>query len=228
MVWSELIAGVARFGPALFFTLVAAFYTTRILLLGRRNGASPVSYGVPGTLSHRIYQRFMVFRVVIWLASVTRAVWPPFDVVLLPLPVLDLPIVMVAGNVLMYAAFACIGCLNLQMGATWRSGAPDPDGAGALRTSGAYAWCRHPMLALVMVGQVGLFLAIPSVFTLVCLAVGTATLVQHVAIEEADLARRHAGRWTAYCASTPRWPWHRRLRQPSIAFGRNFGRHATR
>jgi protein-S-isoprenylcysteine O-methyltransferase Ste14 len=227
MTWSELIAGVARFGPALFFTLVAVFYTVRILLLRRRRGESPVSYGVPGTPSHRIYRRFRMFRALIWLAAVTRALWPPFDAVLLPLSALDIPVVMAMGNVVMYAAFACIGWLNLQMGADWRSGAPDPGLGGALRTDGAFGLCRHPMLALVMAGQIGLFLAIPSVFTLLCLVIGMGALFQHAAIEEADLARRHGGRWTAYCATTPKWPWGR-LRLPATALGRSIGRHATR
>ena len=86
MDWSGFCAGIARFGPAIFFTFVAAFYTARILWLGRRQGASPVAYGVPGTLPRRIYTTFRIFRLLIWIMSVGRAIWPPFGLLALPLP----------------------------------------------------------------------------------------------------------------------------------------------
>jgi protein-S-isoprenylcysteine O-methyltransferase Ste14 len=209
MDWSGFCAGIARFGPAIFFTFVAAFYTARILWLGRRQGASPVAYGVPGTPPHRIYRTFRVFRLLIWMMSVGRAIWPPFGLLALPIPMLTIPALMTGGNLLMAAAFARVAWLNLSMGDHWRSGAPRPDDPGPLFTDGAFARCRHPMLAAVMVGQVGLFLAIPSLFTLICLLVGLWTLVEQVAVEERELASRHGERWAAYCAVTPKWPWSR-------------------
>jgi protein-S-isoprenylcysteine O-methyltransferase Ste14 len=204
---SDWVPAVVRYGPALFFTVVALFYTLRILWLGRRLERSPVAYGRIGTPHHRLYLNFRIFRVLIWLACVARAAWPPFDTALVPLDPLARPAVMVTGNLVMIAAFAFIVWQNLAMGGDWRSGIQDPADATPLRTKGTYARCRHPMLAAVMLGQLGLFLAIPSLFTLVCLAVGVRTLIEQSHLEEADLARRHGERWEAYRAVTRKWPW---------------------
>src|SRR3954469_13305048 len=113
---SQITAGIVRYGPAAFFTIVALFYTARILWLRARLGHSPVSYGTRGSLSHRIYATFRLFRVLIWLAAVARAVWPPFDRFLVPVIPLATPGVMVVGNLLMVAGFSCIVLLNFGMG----------------------------------------------------------------------------------------------------------------
>jgi protein-S-isoprenylcysteine O-methyltransferase Ste14 len=205
---------VTRWGPAVFFTIVALFYTARILWVGRRVGYSPVSYGRPGTAQHRVYLTFRVFRVLIWLACVARAVWPPFDTALVPLAPLARPAVMVTGNLLMVAAFVFIVWQNLAMGTSWRSGLQEPGDTTKLRTHGVHAWCRHPMLAAIMLGQLGLFLAVPSLFTLVCLVIGIRALLEEARLEEEDLARRHGGRWDAYRATSRKWPWSPRPRAP--------------
>jgi protein-S-isoprenylcysteine O-methyltransferase Ste14 len=207
MAAADGLSVVTRFGPAVFFTAVALFYTARILWAGRRLGRSPVAYGRPGTAHHRHYLTFRVFRALIWLASVARAAWPPFDALLVPIAPLFRPSVMVAGNLVLYGAFALIVWQNLAMGTSWRSGVADEADTAPLLTSGLYARCRHPMTATIMVAQLGLFLAIPSLFTLVCLVVGMGTLLRQIDLEEADLARRHGERWEAYRAATRKWPW---------------------
>jgi len=117
-----------------------------------------------------------------------RAIWPPFDAVLIPVPGLHAPDVMVASNLLMVTAFMRVSWLNFQMGRSWRSGVAQPGEAAPLITGHAFARCRHPMLAAVMAGQLGLFLAIPSLFTAICLVVGVATLLRQSDLEETDLA----------------------------------------
>jgi len=65
MIASHFVAEIARYGPAVFFTAVALFYTIRIITLGRRLGHSPVTFGVPGTEHHRLSLTFWVFRALI-------------------------------------------------------------------------------------------------------------------------------------------------------------------
>ena len=202
---------VGRYGPAVFFSVVALFYTVRIKALGRQLGHSPVTFGLPGSRHHRLSLTFRVFRVLIWAVAVARAIWPPVDAALVPLPGLYTPYVMLGGNLLMVLAFLRVARLNFQMGRAWRSGVSQSDETASLLTRGAFARCRHPMLAAVMAGQLGLFLAIPSLFTAVCLVVGVVTLVRQSELEEADLARRHGERWAAYQATTRKWPWSGRL-----------------
>ena len=114
---------------------------------------------------------------------------------------------MAVGNLLMTLAFLRVAQLNLMMGRAWRSGVAPSGDASPLLTHGAFTRCRHPMLVAVMLGQVGLFLAIPTLFTAVCLVVGVLTLVRQSELEEAQLARRHGERWWAYAAATRKWPW---------------------
>jgi protein-S-isoprenylcysteine O-methyltransferase Ste14 len=63
------------------------------------------------------------------------------------------------------------------------------------------------MLATIMIAQLGLVLAIPSLFTLICLVVGVATLLRQAQLEEMDMARRHGEAWSAYLAARRAWPW---------------------
>lgn len=200
-------AAVARWGPAAFFTFVAVFYTVRILQVGRRLGRSPVGYGRPGTEQHRLYLTFRVFRVLIWLVSVARAFWPPLDAILSPLRPLAVPWVMVSGNLLLVTTFAIVMRQHLKLGLAWRSGLADASDPVPLLTDRPYRRFRHPMLATIMIAQLGLLLAIPSLFTLICLVVGIATLLRQARLEEADMARRHGEAWSAYLAARRAWPW---------------------
>ena len=66
------------------------------------------------------------------------------------------------------------------------------------------------MFATVMLGQAGLFLAIPILFTLLCLLVGIMDAGRTG--RPSRSASWRAGMATAgpaYCAVTPKWPWSR-------------------
>lgn len=201
---------VTRWGPAVFFTAVAVFYTIRILLFTRRHHRSPIGYGRPGTEQRHLYLVFRVFRVLIWSAMLARAVWPPFDAWLVPLPVLATPAIMLAGNAVMVGSFALVLRQHMAMGSNWRSGLADPADGLPLLTQRPYTRSRHPMFATVMLAQIGLFLAVPSLFTLLCLGVGITTLVRQARLEERQMALRHGADWLSYSASRRRWPWSRR------------------
>lgn len=215
-------ADFVRIYPALFFTTIACFYTGRILLLRRRLGRSPVTLGDPGSVARRISRRFRMFRAIIWAAMVGRAVSVEFDRWLLPLqPLATLPM-MLSGAVLMTLSFGAIVSLHRWMGPTWRSGI-DPIHSEGLRTTGAFRYLRHPMFTLVMLGQLGLFLAAPSLFTAICLVVGARTLLAQARLEEAWLARTYGARWELWAAGTPAWPWDylTRHRHPLAGFDRS-------
>jgi len=61
------------------------------------------------------------------------------------------------------------------------------------------------MMLCVLLGQVGLFLALPSLFTLVCLVVGVWAVTAQVGVEERLLRQRLGANYEAYVARTPRW-----------------------
>ena len=62
-----------------------------------------------------------------------------------------------------------------------------------------------------MLGQLGLFLAVPSLFTLACLMLGVRTLVDQARLEEEHLARRFPAAFATYAAHVPAWPWRREV-----------------
>ena len=57
----DWLLAVTRWGPGVFFTVVAVFYTARILVFTWRHSRSPIGYGRPGTEQRRLY--------LVWLLS---------------------------------------------------------------------------------------------------------------------------------------------------------------
>lgn len=114
---------------------------------------------------------FRFFRVVILLVCLVRLFWPPFDRFLIPFDGLWHPAVLLTGDALLAVGFAAAIGVHFFMGEQWRSGTRDSDRIQLIAT-GPFAYSRNPLMLCVMAAQVGLFCAMPSVFTLICLIVG--------------------------------------------------------
>jgi len=205
-------AEFTRWFLALFFVGVAGFYTVRIIQVGYRLHASPVFSGDPGTRHWAHHAAFRFFRVLILLVCLARLAWPPLDHFLVPFDGLWHPVMLLCGDTMLAGGFAAAIAIHFYMGDNWRSGTRD--GAGThLITSGPFAYSRNPMMLSVMTAQAGLFLAMPSVFTLICLAVGWWAVVAQTAVEERSLQRRFGADYEHYRAATPRWiRWHSSFR----------------
>jgi protein-S-isoprenylcysteine O-methyltransferase Ste14 len=194
----------SRWFLAIFFVVVAAFYTVTIVVKKRRIGHSPVFRGAPGTRHRLVHDTFKVFRAAILLVCVGRLAYPALDAWLVPLTPLWQPWVLIAGDLALVASFASIVAMHSAMGPQWRSGV-EPNGPQHLATEGVYGRSRNPMFLLVILGQAGLFLALPTVFTLVCLLVGVGAIVAQVRIEEHHLQACFGETYRDYAARTPRW-----------------------
>lgn len=114
---------------------------------------------------------FSFFWVVILLVCLVRLFWPPFDRFLIPFDGLWHPAVLLTGDALLAVGFAAAIGVHFFMGEQWRSGTRDSDRIQLIAT-GPFAYSRNPLMLCVMAAQVGLFCAMPSVFTLICLIVG--------------------------------------------------------
>jgi len=193
-----------RWFLALYFSGVATFYTFRILQTKHRRRSSPVFSGKPGTLHFATHVAFRVFRAIILCVCLVRLVWPPFDQYLVVIDVLWHPLVLLLGDGVMLFAFSAVILLHFQMGGDWRSGTRNGDQT-RLITSGAFAYSRNPMMLGVLLAQLGFFLALPSVFALVCFVVGVWAVIAQVRVEERLLMNRFGDVYQDYKARTPRW-----------------------
>jgi len=187
-----------------YFFAVAIFYSARVLGEKARIGRSPVFSGTIGTAHFAHHLAFRVFRAAILVACCIRLVWPAFDAYLVPIGVLWHPAVILTGDTLMLASVSAALYVHFYLGREWRSGTRLDD-EPRLITSGPFARSRNPMMIFVMMGQVGLFLALPTVFTLVCLVVGVWAVTAQVKVEEQMLATRHGAAYEGYASQTPRW-----------------------
>jgi protein-S-isoprenylcysteine O-methyltransferase Ste14 len=198
---------IVRVFLASYFAIAAVFYTAKLIGVRQRTGIVHGDAGSRGTTQFVAHTVFKVFRLIILGVCVTRVIWPGMDQLLIPFEVLDVPAVKLAGAALMCVAFGGIAYVHTYMGAEWRSGVGDTVGHELL-TGGPYAYTRNPMFVAIILSQVGFFLAMPTLFTLLCLAVGVSAVLAQETYEEAKLTRQFGKAYEEYRRLTPRW-WPR-------------------
>lgn len=189
---------------AVFFTFVALRYTMNILGRTARHTIDErfIHYGAPRSRARGIRIVFNVFRATIWGLCVARVIAPEVDRLL---GVIAAPAVLTGlGVALMMLSYAAIEYVHAFMDHDWRSGVSEASSAG-LVTTGPFAVTRNPLFLSVILGQVGFALALPSVFTLVCLLVGASAIIAQVGVEERSLRARFGATWDSYAQRTPRW-----------------------
>jgi protein-S-isoprenylcysteine O-methyltransferase Ste14 len=194
----------SRWFLAIFFVVVALFYTVTITIKKHSAGASPVSFGRRGTRHWLIHTTFRVFRVLILLVCLIRLPYPRLDAYLVPITSLWLPAILLFGNTVMLISFVGLIWLHGVMGSHWRSGIP-PGEVHPLITTGPFAWSRNTMFLLVQAAQLGFFLSLPSLFTLICLIVGVAAIHAQERLEERHLEATHGTEYARYRERVPRW-----------------------
>lgn len=191
----------ARAFLACYFTFVAVRYTAAACGMHVRSGEQRIHGGAPRTRAWALRITFNVFRATIWAVCVARVFYPSIDTLLGIVPVPDA--VVVLGLVLMMLAYAGVECMGAYMGRNWHSGVP-AQGPSLLLTAGPFALTRNPSFLAVMIGQFGLALTLPSVFTLVCLIVGVGVILLQVGVEERALRERFGAAYIAYMRRVPR------------------------
>jgi len=187
---------------AAYFTFVAGFYACRLLFDKSRNRL--LHHGDIGSRQWWGHLSFRIFRILIWGICVTRAFRPAVDNYILVFSGLIALWLQVIGAVLLVLDFltAVVGHNNL--GEAWRSGI-DPRGPARLVTNRLYAWSRNPMYLGVLTAQIGFFLALPSLFTLVCLVAGFMSVFSQVRLEETHLKGKFPLDYENYSANVSRW-----------------------
>ncbi|KAA8983377.1 MULTISPECIES: methyltransferase family protein [Gammaproteobacteria] len=188
---------------ATYFLLIGLFFTGRTLGLSARTRHSHIHYGHVGSRPWWNRHIFNVFRAAILLISVLRIGLPVDPWLGIIEPLYSAP-VLLSGVVLLCAAFTGINYLQAYMHEDWRSGI-DTENPPKLLTTGPWSRSRNPMFLIIMLGQLGFFLALPSLFSLVCLVVGVAVLRRQALAEETSLNTLLGADYRQYRERVPRW-----------------------
>lgn len=198
------IVEFTRLYLAVFYTFVAIFYTTRIVMMKRRKTGELVFPGERFCSTWWNHMLFRLFRATIWMVCLARYCSPSIDTYLGAIPSLQTFPIILCGNILLSGGFLLTILIHSSMGDQWRSGI-DPKGPGQLMTGGFYKYSRNPMFMSIACAQVGFFLALPCVFSLTCLIVGLSTLYKQIVAEERHLAETFPDSYHNYASNTRRW-----------------------
>lgn len=200
----EAIEPLVRHFLGIFFLMIGLQFSGRALGLFRRMHFSHINYGAPGTAPWWHRQIFNVFRAFIVGVCVVRIFvdidgWLGVFSALYHWPVLLL------GMLLLLVSFTSVNYLQAYMHEDWRSGIDPREDGRTLLTEGPFARSRNPLFIAVMTGQLGFFLALPSVFSLVCLIAGVLVITRQAREEEKALAQQFGELYDAYRSRVPRW-----------------------
>jgi protein-S-isoprenylcysteine O-methyltransferase Ste14 len=198
----ELVEPLVRYFLGIFFLMIGLQFTGRALGLYDRTGVSHIHYGQSGSKGWWHRHIFNGFRAVILGICVGR-IFVDLNPWLGVIGWLYHPVVLLAGMVLLLVSFTLVNYLQAYMHNDWRSGADA--GTGMLLTEGPYRRTRNPLFMAVILGQLGFFLAMPSVFSLVCLVVGATVIMRQARVEEGVLEARFGEQYRQYRDKTPRW-----------------------
>ncbi|WP_229805452.1 methyltransferase family protein [Saccharospirillum salsuginis] len=187
----------------LFFLMIGLLYGCRSLGLSQRCGYSHIHYGEPGSATWWHRQSFNLFRAAILGVCLARIPFP-IDGWLGMIEPLYQPGILLIGVALQLIAFALISYVQGYLNADWRSGI-DQDHPPSLITDGPYGRSRNPIFLAILIGQFGFFLALPSLFSLVCLVVGAGVILRQARAEESALNRLHGSAYEEYRHRVPRW-----------------------
>ena len=201
----EFVEPAVRVFLGIFFLMIGLQFSARTLGLYQRMGFSHINYGARGTARWWHRHTFNVFRTAILLICLAR-MGLDIDPWLGVFPWLYQWPVLLVGMLVLMASFTVVNYLQAYMHEDWRSGVDEQSGRAAkLVTTGPFARSRNPLFLAIMAGQTGFFLALPSVFSLVCLMAGVLVITRQAREEEKALASQFSEAYEHYRQQVPRW-----------------------
>lgn len=189
---------------AIFYSCVAIFYFTRILMLEKKSNVDVVFTGERFCSTWWNHMVFRVFRFSIWMVCLLRVYYPSIDAYLGMMTSLERVPIILSGDLLLTSGFLLIISVHVSLGSRWRSGI-DPKKPDQLITDGFYQYSRNPIFMSIALCQIGFFLALPCVFSLFCLFFGMSVLHRQTLSEERHLSKKFPNEYQTYSAKIHRW-----------------------
>ena len=187
----------------IYFLLIGLSYTSICLGLWRRSELSHIQYGEKGSSTWWNRHIFNLFRAAILGVCVIRIFLPVDPWLGIISPLYKAPVLLL-GVAILLSAYSVIGYVHSYMREDWRSGI-DSTKLKPLLIQGPFARSRNPLFIGVILGQIGFFLALPSIFTLICLVVGVSVIIRQAHREEDSLASVYGQQYLEYQRRVPRW-----------------------
>ena len=200
----EFTEPLVRYFLGIFFLMIGLQFASRGLGLFQRMRFSHINYGERGSAPWWNRHIFNVFRALILGVCVAR-IFADIDGWLGVVGWLYHWPVLLAGMLLLLASFTVVNYLQAYMHEDWRSGIDPRKDHRKLLTDGPFSRSRNPLFLTVMAGQLGFFLALPSVFSLVCLVAGVLVITRQAREEEKALAVQFGEDYERYRVRVPRW-----------------------
>ncbi len=200
----EFIEPLVRHFLGIFFLMIGLQFAGRSIGLYQRMQFSHINYGERGSAPWWHRHIFNVFRTLILGICVVR-IFADIDGWLGVFGPLYYWPVLLAGMLLLIASFTIVNYLQAYMHEDWRSGIDSREDQRKLLTDGPFGRSRNPLFLAVMAGQLGFFLAPPSVFSLVCLVAGVLVITRQAREEEKALAEKFGEDFERYRVRVPRW-----------------------
>jgi len=188
---------------AAYFTIIGLHYTATTLGLKHRDGRTRIYYGKTGSRTWAVRWVFNAFRLAILLLVIFRLFYPALDSMIMRFSFPAEELVRAIGVITMLVSFFFISYTHAYMASQWQSGLDTKH--FKLLDSGPYHYCRHPLFSAVMLGMLGFAMALPSLFTLVCLIAGVWALTRQAGEEEKQLVQEPE--YSGYLQQTAKWPF---------------------
>ena len=200
----EITEPLVRHFLGIFFMMIGLQFAGRSLGLYSRMHFSHINYGERGSAPWWHRHIFNMFRTLILAVCVVR-IFMDIDGWLGVFEWLYRWPVLAAGMLMLLGSFAVVNYLQAYMHEDWRSGIDPRQDRRKLLTDGPFARSRNPLFMAVIAGQLGFFLALPSVFSLVCLVAGVLVITRQAREEEKALAEKFGDEYERYRVRVPRW-----------------------
>jgi protein-S-isoprenylcysteine O-methyltransferase Ste14 len=188
---------------ACFYLFVAGFYISLIKIRQQKKQSKLLVHtGIKYSMHWWNHMSFRIFRVVILSVCLTRVFFPPIDTYLGMIYLPNELLFNIIGICALVIGFTLAILSNFTLQSSWRSGIDNHH--TELITSGLYSLSRNPGYIGVGLAQIGFFLAMPSIFSLVCMLIGLNALRLQTQLEESFLSQVHPLRYQEYCQRTPK------------------------
>ncbi len=189
---------------AVYFLMIGLYYTARSYAMSEREGFSFITYGPRFSAGWWHRHLFNVFRGSILAVCVVR-LFVDIDPYLGLFHFMQGAGIQWLGLLALLVGYFRVTYVAGYMHKDWCSGLANQAHQQSLITTGPYAKSRNPLFTGILIGQLGFFLALPSVFSLVCLLVGVTVINRQARVEEGALKETFGEAYERYFADTPRW-----------------------